>query len=171
MKHFAEGKFKKQTKLLPEKIYVYVRDYIARGSVEALVMNKKRTKVLLGKRIIWPWPNWWTFGSRMKAGESPAEAVSRTVREDIGLKIFPGRFIFLDTMSLVWSKRQEPPQKDGCHDLALFHLLLIDERESLSIRLRAAEYEKTEWFDPKDVAVKAGFHPSTVECLKQALKI
>lgn len=170
MKHFVSGRFESRAKFLPNKIYALVRDSIVRGCAEALVVNEKRTKVLLGRRGIKPWPNWWTFGSRMIVGESPAEATVRTIKADLGLRVSKSRLVFLDTMSLVFSSRQEPPQKNGCHDLALFHLLPISERESASIRLRRSEYREMRWFDFKKVTVKAGFHPATVECLRKVLK-
>lgn len=134
-------------------------------------MDEKRTKILLGRRGIKPWPDWWTFGSRMVTGESPGQAVIRTVKEDLGLSVSKGRLVFLDTMSLVFSRREESPQENGCHDLALFHLLLISKRESASIRLRQSEYQEMEWFNPKRVTVRAGFHPATVECLNRAMKL
>jgi len=171
MKHFKIGKFKPRPRFLPDDVYSYVRDSIVRGCVEALIMDKGQTKVLLGKRIIDPWPNWWTFGSRMVAGEDPRDAVSRTVKEDLNLNIPAKRFIFLDVVSLVFPRRQEPPKENGCHDLSLFYFLTISGAENSLIRMRKQEYGKTRWFDPEDVTKKAGFHLATVECLKLALKI
>ncbi|MBI4101672.1 MAG: NUDIX domain-containing protein [Candidatus Nealsonbacteria bacterium] len=168
MEHFITGKFKSRAKFLPEKVYVQVRDSIVRGCIEAMVMDKKRTKVLLGRRNIKPWSEWWSFGSRMMPGESPAESASRTLKMDLGLDISPKRLIFLETMSLVFARREEPPQENGCHDLSVFHLVLIDEEESAAISLRHSEYQEMKWFDPKEVTVRAGFHPATVRCLKLA---
>jgi ADP-ribose pyrophosphatase YjhB (NUDIX family) len=169
MEHFAPVNFKPQIKYLPAETYGYARDSIVRGCVEAMVMDKKMTKVLLGRRNIKPWDNWWTFGGRMFAGESPKDAVLRTVKEDLGLKVLPKRFSFLDTMSLVFSKRQEHPQKNGCHDIALFFLLLLSEQEIAKIFLRETEYQEKKWFSLKNITKKAGFHPATVICLKKAM--
>lgn len=165
------GHYKSRAKFLPAEIYTYVRDAIVRGCVEALIMDKKMTKVLLGKRNIKPWSNWWTFGSRMIAGESPEKAILRTVKQDLGLKISLKRIDFIDVMSLAFSRRQEPPQENGCHDLALFFLLLLDERETTAINLRKTEYQEKRWFNPKDITKKTGFHPATIICLKKAMKL
>lgn len=170
MQHYVSGRFKSRAKFLPEKVYIQVRDSIVRGCIETLIMDEKKKKVLLARRGIKPWSKWWTFGSRMVPGESPMDSVVRTVRIDLGLNISPKRLKFLDVVSLLFSTREEPPQENGCHDLSVFYFLQISEREASSINLSRAEYREMRWFNPKDVTLKAGFHPATVECLKKALK-
>lgn len=170
MRHFVSGHFKSRAKFLPEKVYIQVRDSIVRGCIETLIMDEKKKKVLLAKRGIKPWSRWWTFGSRMVPGESPVNSVVRTVKGDLGLNISSKRLKFLDTCSLLFSMREEPPQENGCHDLSVFYFLQISEREASLINLSQAEYREMKWFDPKEVTLRAGFHPATVECLKKALK-
>ncbi len=165
------GRFKPQPRFISDKIYSRIRDTIVRTCVEALVMDEKQNQILLGQRNILPWNKWWSFGGRMIAGESPEGAVSRVVKEDLGLEIRPKRFVFLDTLSLVFSRREEPPQKNGCHDMSLFFLLLLDERETAAVHLRETEYQEKKWFNPKDITKKAGFHPATVICLKRAMEL
>ena len=173
VEHFVSGEFRSHVRFLPPEKYAVIRDTTVRACVDTLIINQ-RGEILLGKRAIYPWPSWWSFGGRMLPGESPAEAVGRTVKEDLGLSnIPPERFFFLAPCSLVFGRRQEPPQENGCHDLVLFHLFPVNNEEARLInteKVRKGEYEKVKWFRPEEIFSDPGFHPALVGMVKKAMQ-
>ena len=166
--HFKTGEIaESHMKFLPPETYAIVRDSTVRACVDVLVGNQ-HGKFLLGKRVIEPWPDWWVFGGRMIPGENPQDAVSRMTKEDIGLDVVPERFVYLGFRSLVWGRRSEPPQENGCHDLGILYLLLIEDVEISLIKFRRGEYSEVKWMDPKEIIMEPSFHPAVVEAIQQA---
>lgn len=166
IKHSVTGVFTPHSRFLPPEVYSLVRDNVVRACVDVIIMDKRNKKVLLGKRIIEPWPNWWTFGGRIIPGESPSEACARTVEQDLGLSAIPQEFVFIEPISLVFSRRNEPPQENGCHDLSNFHLLLVN-KVPLD-HLEKKEYREVRWFSVEEV-VAPNFHHALAYIVKIAL--
>ncbi len=164
--HYVRGIFKSYRVFLPQVIYGWIRDNVVRTAVDVIVLNE-HGEILLGKRKIHP-KIWFTFGGGMIPGERPGETASRILEHDIGFKISPERFLFLEPVSWVFSKRQEPPQDHGCHDLSLFHFVVINDKEVRSIVFRLGEYEKLKWSNPTEISGR-GFHPATVAMIHKAL--
>lgn len=165
--HTVTGHFSgPNNKYLPPRIYgKTVRDNVVRTCVDVVVKDKKN-RVLLGKRKIKPWNNWWTFGGSMIPGESPAKACSRVIKNDLGLYIPPEQSSLIGFKSSVFGERQEEPKRNGCHDFNLFHVVTLDGEEELNPDKK--EYLKVKWFLPAEIIVPT-FHPTIVEMISKAI--
>ena len=171
--HFVVGEFKPHAELLPPKTYAIIRDNVVRAVVDVLVFHPDGN-VLLGHRKIYPWNNWFTFGGRIIPGETPQQASARTVKEDLGLIIPEERFAFLEAVSLVFATRNEPPKDNGCHDLDLFHLLVLKKKDfPLKLReLGTKECQMIGWFSPDYICNNPEiFHPATILVVEKALQL
>ncbi|MFH1671763.1 MAG: NUDIX domain-containing protein [Candidatus Portnoybacteria bacterium] len=170
-RHFTAGNFVSHAEFVDPPIYgEIVRNNVVRGCVDCLVSNENG-RILLGKRVIDPWPDWYTFGGRMVPGESPEEACARTIKRDLGLEVSPDRFAFIDVLSNAFDRRQEPPQENGCHDLNLFHLIIVDEKEATLIKMEKAEYGDINWFWPKEILLgEIIFHPALKRIIHMSLQ-
>ena len=170
-RHFVTGPFVSHASFIGLRAYSLARDSIVRGCIECLVVDKRRKLILLGKRNIEPWPQWWSFGSRMVVGESPEQTCARTVKIDLGINADIKRFIFLDVFSLAFARRQELPKKNGCHDLSVFHLVSLSQKEISALQFRKTEYRAIKWFSVKDILGGGPkFHPATKRIIKEAIK-
>ncbi len=49
----------------------------------------------------------------LSKSETPAEAVARNVKRELGLDIDSNRFTTLNHYSFVWGKRAQPPVENG----------------------------------------------------------
>ena len=108
----------------------------------------------------------------MIPGESPAESCSRVVKTDLGLNVVPERFIFIEVSSNVFAKRREPPPENGCHDVNLIHLVVLEDAEIAMPVIGRWEYETAHWFHPVEISSKLGvFHPATISATEKALEI
>lgn len=167
--HFVTGTFTPRAAFIDPEIYgLMVRDNVVRGCVDCLVVNS-RGMILLGGRSILPWPSWWTFGGRMVPGESPQQACVRNTKRDLGLEIAPERFVYLDVLSLVFGRRNEPPQENGCHDLVLFHFLEISDKEYDAIKLGTKEYSGILMATKEDILDHPScYHPAIVQIVTLA---
>ena len=167
-RHFVAGNFVSHARFIDPEVYGFiVRDNVVRTSVDVLIMDKK-ANVFLGKRRIYPWADWWTFGGAIKPGESMEEACARTVSRDLGLKIDPQQFLYIDFCSLVFDRRQENPQRNGCHDVSHFHLLALGGDEVFN--LEKAEYDDCQWFNGSDIRVP-DYHPALEKMIKKSCRM
>ena len=169
-RHFVTGDFTCHTEFLPPGPYATIRDNVVRGCADNLIMNKESGEILLGERNVHPWPSWFTFGGRIIPGESPSQAAARIVKADTGLEDVNPKF--LDILSLSFSRRNEPPQHHGCHDINLFHLCLIGDDQAKSINIEKKEYDRVEWMNPNEVLNEAWrFHPALYRAVSLALAV
>jgi len=150
---------------IPSELYGRtVRDNVVRGCVDILVTDGNGN-VFLGKRNIQPWDQWWTFGGAMVPGESPADSCARIAKRDLGLEVNSDRFSFITYKSLVFSVRREEPQENGCHDISLFHLLVVPSVREFN--LEPDEYNEGVWIFGKSISLP-NFHPAIVEVVQGA---
>lgn len=157
--HFVTGDFKSHSGWVTDEEYGRIRDNIVRTVVDCILINKG--KMLLGKRSREPQSDWWVIGGGMKPGESFEQAAKRNLKRELNLDINLSRFRYFDIYSFVWSKRTEPPQENGCHDVSVTMILEISDEEIARITPND-EYEDLDWFDPKIVAKSENFHPAVV---------
>lgn len=163
--HFVTGNFKLHATWMSDEECGMVRDNAVRGSVDCIVVNNG--KILLGKRTHEPHPDWWIIGGKIIPGESPKKAMGRKLNEELGLeKIKPSRFRLFGIGSFAWSRRAEPPQENGCHDLSVIMILEISDEEAEKIEPKD-EYEKVDWFNPKFVAKSQDFHSAVKTFAKE----
>ena len=166
-RHFTTGNFVSHARFLSPDIYgPVVRDNVVRACIDCLVLNPIGL-IVLGKRRIEPWPDWWTFGGRIIPGDSPEESCARTIQRDLGIKVASDRFFFLDFLSNAFAKRQEPPQENGCHDINLFHGIFLGLDETAAIKCERGEYSETGWFSKKNI-LKGSFHPAIQKIIEIA---
>ena len=155
--HFAEKGFVSHASWLGDEEYSKMLDNIVFVGVDvALVHNRK---MLLGKRAVYPQRDWWVIGGRMRPGESFEEAASRNLARELGLSIEPQRFMYLCTLSYVFSKRQQSPQENGTHAVGVTMLLEISGGEERAI-CHNEEYEMVKWEKLDKVAFNTSLHPA-----------
>ncbi len=73
----------------------------SKPTVTALIINSssRDDKILLGKRNIEPFKNWWDLpGGFLENGEDPIKGLQRELKEEIGVNVLIGKLhgIFLD---------------------------------------------------------------------------
>lgn len=157
-RHFVTGNFRSHAVFLPEKEYATVLDNVVIACVDCVVINRNG-EMLLGKRIIEPWPDWWIVGGRMRPGESFEEAAARNLKRELNLAVDPARFKYLDTLSLVFARRAQPPQENGAHAISITMTLYISDEEKEMISPNE-EYEKIQWLGPESIFIDSRFHPA-----------
>jgi hypothetical protein len=72
MFHFitsTDGSFTSHRKFLSDETYSEALDSIVKGCSDVLIVDSTKTKVLLGKRLVHPQPDYWFMGGRMMPGE------------------------------------------------------------------------------------------------------
>jgi 8-oxo-dGTP pyrophosphatase MutT (NUDIX family) len=98
-----------------------------------------RDQVLLGLRADWKatWPACWDcIGGRVEAGETLPEALTREVREEVGVR--PVRFRLLGVV---------PEQRPELYGDALHHIFLVTGWEGGAPENVSDEHTEIRWFD------------------------
>jgi ADP-ribose pyrophosphatase YjhB (NUDIX family) len=143
---------------MPSDEYSKALNSIVIACADCIILDQKG-KMLLGRRAIEPWPDWWIIGGRMRPGESFEQAAVRNVKREVNLDISSSRFQYFDTCSLVFARRMQPPEDHGVHAVSITMILEISNKEVEQIHPNE-EYEKVGWFDPYLVAAGGEFHPA-----------
>ncbi|KAG6555295.1 hypothetical protein Mapa_003338 [Marchantia paleacea] len=167
--HFVTGDFKKQSVFLEDGEYGRALDCLVKTCTDLLICDSDGAdcKVLLGKRIVEPQPDWWFMGGRMKTGETPEESMARLVKREQQLVVEPSRFRVLGYHSYHWARRQQPPLDNGTCDLSIVFTLTLQPGEAERIHMDDKEYSDFRWFALDEIlGDKADFHPA----LKQSAK-
>lgn len=160
-RHFVTGSFKSHATHLSDEDYGILLDTVAIACVDIVVLNQY-DEMLLGKRTREPQPDWWIIGGRMIPGESFEQAAARNLLRELGLDIEPNRFHYLDTFSLVWSKRTQPPQNNGCHTISITMFVTLTDREITTITPND-EYSELKWRSLRDI-VTSDLHTMVISC-------
>lgn len=129
---------------LEEDLYGKVLDSVVVACVDTIVIN--RNKILLGKRTNYPNKSWWFFGGRMMAGESFESAACRGLKRELGLSVEGTSVKMLGTYSLVWPKRRESKQTNGCHHLLTAMYVPIDDAQALAVSSKS-DHSELVWID------------------------
>jgi putative (di)nucleoside polyphosphate hydrolase len=123
-----------------------------RPAVGALVLNAQR-KLLIGRRSDDPEPHWQFPQGGMKAGEDPADALRRELREELG----SGRFRILDVLPhrtrYLWSAGRRRKHYDG-QSHVWFVVMLDGEPEE---EHRSEEFSDFAWIEPTELLART--HP------------
>lgn len=160
-RHFVTGEFKSQAVRMTDDDYSKALDSLVITCVDVVAVHKG--EILLGKRAIEPNPDWWVAGGRMMPGESFEEAAARNVKRELGLDVEPYLFEYLNTHSVVWPTRAQPPQDHGCHEVIITMVLPLTNEEVDNIKPNQ-EYERLWWLPVKKVVSNhSQFHPALVQ--------
>jgi ADP-ribose pyrophosphatase YjhB (NUDIX family) len=161
--HFVTGNFTPQNVYLGDKEYGMALDCLVKACTDLLILDSddhSDCKLLLGKRIVEPQPDWWYVGGRMKPGETPEQSISRLVKRELHLLVEPSRFQQLGTHSYVWARRQQPPMDNGTCDISVVLTLVLLPGEADCIYMDEKEYSEFRWFSVSEVIADASFHPA-----------
>lgn len=148
MYHFitsTDGAFTSHRKFLSDEAYSEALDSIVKGCSDVLILDSSQRKVLLGKRLVHPQPDWWFMGGRMMPGESPAQSVSRILKRELGLDIPPERLSYASSSSLAWDRREQAPKENGTCDVQVVMSLVLTDQEAERIVLDPKEYAGSKW--------------------------
>ena len=132
---------------LTDEEYGKVLDNVVVGCVDVVVLHKN--KILLEQRKVHPIKGeWWIFGGRILIGEELNQTAQRSVLRELGLKAAKDRFINFGTFNLIWPKRREPVETNGCHHLLIAHMIEIDDDEKQVVdSFLSKKHLQTKWHD------------------------
>lgn len=175
--HYTTGAYKINDTYLNDDEYGRALDTFVKACVDAVIVRKSENgmdwEMLLGKRNIEPYSNWWTFGGRMRAGETPLQTLQRNLERD--LDMFPQdiqRIEFLTLGSFAWGTREQKPKHHGTCDIILFHLITLCSSEK-SFQATPLEYSDIRWIPFMEIAEESnGYHSaliSLVRCIRQKM--
>lgn len=165
--HFVTGLFQSHAKRLPDSLWGDVQDSVVIVTSDTIVLCEGN--ILLGKRKIEPAKGlWWIFGGKILPGESIEESAARNLQRELGLAIDDSRFIPLGTWcSVVWSRREQPPQDHGVHNVILPTFLALAPAEKDSIRLDK-DHSELQWIKPQDLLKRTlEFHEALLAIVKE----
>jgi hypothetical protein len=117
-----------------------------------VAVNSQR-EMLIGRRKIFPCKDWWITGGAWVRGKSAIESVILNIKRELNLRVEPDRVLFIGGLpySFFWAVRQEPPQKNGCHDVSTVFILFVRDEEAKKIVLDEKEYEDQKWILPGEI--------------------
>jgi len=163
--------------LIPHGGYVSNEDYgqILDNTVVAYVncflvtQGAKPTKILVVKRTMEPWLDWWIPGGRINPGESFEETAIRNLKRQLSLAIDDrSRFRQLGTYAFIWARRAHPPTENGCHIVSITLVLKVSDEEARAIRLNE-EHCDLSWVRPDIVVIQTGLHPGLAQCIRDLI--
>lgn len=157
--HFVTGDFTSHRKFLADKEYGDALDSIVKGCTDMLIVSADGAKLLLGKRLVHPQPDWWFVGGRMMPGDTPKSSCARLLRRELGLEVQPERLSFVCSASLAWAMREQAPQTNGTTDVQLVLSMQATQEEMAAIKLDEKEYSDSQWIAPQDV-LAGDYHPA-----------
>jgi len=169
--HFVTGNFKPQGIYLGDDEYGRALDCLVKACTDLLLLDsdEPHCKLLLGKRIVEPQPDWWYVGGRMKPGERPEQSIARLVKRELHLDIDTARFRPLGCHSYSWARRQQPPMDNGTCDISVVLTLVLLPGEADRIHMDKKEYAEFRWFSLSEIIAGEGFHPALKESARDIL--
>jgi len=166
--HFATGKFTSHAKRLTDAEYARALDSLVITCVDCVLTCGN--EMLIGQRVREPQADWWVIGGRMHPGETFEQTAARHCQRELSLKVAPKRFHYLNTISYIWSKRAQPPQKNGCHTVAITMRAEITPSERNGIQPND-EYRAIQWLPLHEIVKDKSFHLSLRQCATDASAI
>ncbi len=159
MRQYRESGLVTAASRVPDNLYGTVLDNIVVCCVDCVVVNSGR--LLLGRRTQYPYKGYWVMGGRMKPGEWYEETARRVVEQEVGLRIEDlDRFEYIDTACYVWARREQPPQKHGCHMEGNNFLVVISDAEAALIRPSSEDFAELVWLPTEGGLGTMDCHPS-----------
>lgn len=170
---FLTGQFVSRAQYLSNEEYALMLDNVVIAYVNYVLVSqdKKLTKMLLVKRNMEPWPDWWLPGGRMSPGKSYEETAIEHMKRQLSLSIDErSRFQYLGTYSFVWEKRGHAPTENGCHIVSAVLVLKVDNKEAKAIIRLNEEYSEFSWTRPEIVVIQAGLHPGLAQQIRDLIE-
>lgn len=172
--HFTTGEYTKRSVYLPDDEYGRALDALVKACSDLLLTNEDG-KVLIGKRVVHPQPDWWYgCGGRMKPGETPYESAARLLKRELKLELRPdeakhisegGRFEGVGYYSYLWQFRNQEPKDHGTADISVTITAKLTRDEVAKMIPTNDEYSEHKWVEPEEV-IQGDYHPA----LQQAVK-
>ena len=154
--HYETGKYNKNKTYLHDKEYARALDTIVKACVDILLTDTKG-KILLGKRIIKPYNDWWYIGGRMKTGESIEDTARRHIKNDTSLEISSERLIFISSNTLIWDERLQEPSKNGTCDINTVMTVKLTDEEVSNLKYSKKEYSEFKLWEREQI-LNGDFH-------------
>ncbi|GAB5355902.1 hypothetical protein AAMO2058_000244800 [Amorphochlora amoebiformis] len=159
---FTCGDFKKRKVFLEDEVYGLALDALTKACSDVLVVSPDGENILLGKRKVYPQPDWWLIGGRSRPGQSPQEGASANVKRELRIDAEPSRYHVVGSYNLVWEMRQQKPNSNGTADISTVHALTLTEQEFKSCDLNLfekKEYSEVKWTKIEDI-LNGNYNPS-----------
>ncbi len=128
-----------------EEEYSKILDNLVIVCVDTLIIDQADS-ILLGKRQKLPLKDLWIFGGRMNADENYIQAAQRGLLRELNLESSADRLKLVGYYDLVWSTREEPPQKNGTHVLLVAMMYRINDNEKSTIQ-SPKDHDFIRWYD------------------------
>lgn len=158
--HFETGSYVRNSTYLSDGDYGRALDCLVKGCADVLLQDSTTGQVLIVKRIVQPQPDWWFVGGRIKAGETPVEAIIRNIKRETGLHLDASKIRYLCSSSFLWDQRQQAPNNNGTADVAICFTADVGPQERACIRLDMREYSESCWVEVDDVVTNDTYHPA-----------
>jgi colanic acid biosynthesis protein WcaH len=140
----------KKMKLAAEK-YIDVIEHTQLVSIDLLVTNGDRSKILLGKRVNQPARDtWFVPGSRLYKAETIQEGLSRVSKDELGVELTDGKLI--GVFDHIYDSNFLERQGISTHYVALGMLLIVNEQtiEKINANMPLDQHANIMWFDVSD---------------------
>jgi ADP-ribose pyrophosphatase YjhB (NUDIX family) len=171
VRQFRTGNFIPHGSHVSNEDYGQILDNVVVGYVNCfLVAQEKRlAKMLLVKRVMEPWTDWWIPGGRINPGESFEETAIRNLKRQLSLAIDDrSRFRQLGTYAFIWARRAHPPIEHGCHIVSAVLVLEVNGEEVKAIRLNE-EHCDLSWSRPEIIVIQTGIHLGLAQCIRDLI--
>lgn len=174
--HYNTYSYTPNNTYLDDENYGKALDTFVKACVDAVILRKEtlnedvQWSMLLGKRNIHPHRDWWTFGGRMKAGETPSDCLMRNIKRDLSINESDIDSIeFITLGSFAWGYREQPPQYNGSCDIILFYAIEL-KNQAKEFVVTPLEYDEIKWVPIDDILSadehKYQYHPAIFELAK-----
>jgi ADP-ribose pyrophosphatase YjhB (NUDIX family) len=177
--HYDTDNYEPNETFLDDGMYGKALDTFVKACVDAVIIQQREDgmdwEMLLGKRNIEPYKNWWTFGGRMRAGETPLDSLFRNLNRDLKIRESNIRSVdFLTLGSFSWGTREQEPKNNGTCDIILFHMIQLTSQWSITdFTYTPMEYDEIQWVPFMKIAEERnGYHPALqalVRCIRQKM--
>jgi len=109
-----------------------------KGARAVILQNRK---ILLGKRTKKDafYGLWCTFGGSVETGETPAQALKRELKEELGIDILEPEFLTITETTI----------RDGPQEVLQLHFFLVKEWKGKIIN--KGEHSELKWFSREDL--------------------
>lgn len=154
--HYETGKYLKNNTYMDDEEYARALDTIVKACVDILLTNNKG-EILLGKRIIKPYDDWWYIGGRMKTGESIEDTAKRHIKNDTSLEISSERLVFISSNTLIWDERLQEPSKNGTCDINTVMTVKLTDEEISKLKYSEKEYSEFKLWEREQI-LDGDFH-------------
>ena len=147
--------------------YARALDTIVKACVDILLTNKDG-EILLGKRIIKPFNNWWYIGGRMKPGESIEIAAQRHIKNDTSLNIEAKRLTFISSNTLIWDERLQKPSNNGTCDINTVMTVKLTDDEISNLKYCKNEYSEFKFWKREQI-LNSNFHQALKDSISSII--